>query len=150
MRKLHLAVGVVAILLIATFFVSTVVVELAGSPAAIAQVKRLIVTPGLWLLVPAIAATGITGFALASGRSGRLVQLKKKRMPFIAANGVLVLVPAAIFLDLWAAQGAFDARFYAVQAIELVAGAVNLTLMGLNARDGLRLSGRLRPRPATA
>jgi len=30
-----------------------------------------------------------------------------------------------------------------VQVIELIAGATNLTLMGLNVRDGLRLSGRL-------
>jgi len=31
-----------------------------------------------------------------------------------------------------------------VQAVELVAGAINLTLMFLNIRDGLRLTGRLR------
>jgi len=31
-----------------------------------------------------------------------------------------------------------------VQAIELIAGAINLTLMGLNMRDGLRMAGRLR------
>ena len=36
-----------------------------------------------------------------------------------------------------------------MQAIELVAGAVNLTLMGLNVRDGLRMSGRLRVAPAS-
>jgi hypothetical protein len=31
-----------------------------------------------------------------------------------------------------------------VQAIELLAGATNLMLMGLNVRDGLRTAGRLR------
>ena len=66
-----------------------------------------------------------------------------KRMPFIAANGLLILVPAAIFLDQWASAGAFDTKFYLVQAVELLAGAVNLTLMGLNMRDGLRLSGHV-------
>jgi hypothetical protein len=60
-----------------------------------------------------------------------------------------VLVPCAIILDRWAAAGAFDASFYAVQAIELVAGAVNLTLMGLNVRDGLRMTGRLRVTPVS-
>jgi hypothetical protein len=68
-------------------------------------------------------------------------------MPVIAGNGLLILVPAAIVLDRWAAAGVFDARFYVVQAVELLAGGTNLTLMGLNVRDGLRLSGGLRPAP---
>lgn len=81
---------------------------------------------------------------LARSRKGRLVDAKKKRMPFIAANGLLVLVPCAIALDRWAAAGSFDIAFDVVQAVELVAGATNLLLMGLNARDGLRMAGRLR------
>ena len=148
-HRAHLAAGILAPLCIATFFLSTIVVELFGSPAAVAQLKALIVTPGLWILIPALAATGASGMLLSRSRSGRLVDAKKKRMPFIAANGLLVLVPCAIVLDRWAAAGSFDATFYAVQAIELVAGAINLSLMGMNLRDGLRLSGRLRAgRPA--
>ncbi len=38
-------------------------------------------------------------------------------------------------------QGEFDANFYAVQALELAAGAVNITLLGFNLRDGLRMKG---------
>jgi hypothetical protein len=40
--------------------------------------------------------------------------------------------------------------FYVVQAIELIAGATNFVLMGLNVRDGLRMAGRLRACPAVA
>ena len=87
---------------------------------------------------------------LARSRKGRLVDAKKRRMPFIAANGLLVLVPCAIVLNRWAAAGSFDSAFYLVQCIELVAGAVNLGLMALNARDGLRLAGRLPVGPAIA
>ena len=141
---MHLLAGLLATLTIAVFFTSTVLVELFGSHAAIAGIKQLIVFPGLFILVPAIAATGGTGFALSKTRSGRLVEAKKKRMPFIAANGLLVLLPAAIFLNLWAAQGAFDNRFYLLQAVELLAGAINLLLMGLNMRDGVKLTGRFR------
>jgi hypothetical protein len=36
--------------------------------------------------------------------------------------------------------------FYLVQGLELLAGAVNLALMGLNMRDGLKMSGRFRVR----
>ena len=100
--------------------------------------------PGLFILVPAVAITGGSGFFLSKSRRGRLVDSKKKRMPFIAANGLIVLVPCAIVLSRWSAAGSFDTAFYVVQAIELSGGAINLALMGMNIRDGLRMSGRLR------
>jgi hypothetical protein len=103
---------------------------------------------GFLVLVPALAATGGSGFALAKGRRGGLVGAKLRRMPFIAGNGILILIPSALFLASKARAGEFDAAFYAVQALELVAGAANLTLLGLNLRDGLKLKGRLRRRPA--
>ena len=143
-QKIHFTAGILATLTIATFFTSTIIVELFGTHEAIAAVKSLIVIPGLFILVPAIAATGGTGFALSKSRKGRLVQVKQKRMPFIGANGILVLIPCAIFLDRWASAGTFDTIFYIVQAIELVVGAINLTLMSMNIRDGLKLSGRFR------
>ena len=149
-RRAHLVAGVLALLCIATFFLATVVTELIGSHAAVAQLKALIVTPGLWIMVPLMAAAGGSGMRLARSRKGRLVDAKKLRMPFIAANGLLVLVPCAIVLSRWAAAGSFDTPFYVVQAVELMAGATNLALMGLNLRDGLRMSGRRRSRPATA
>ena len=129
---------------------STILVELFGSHTTVAQLKSLIVTPGLWILIPAMAAAGGSGMLLSKSRKGRLVNAKKKRMPFIAANGLLVLVPCAILLNRWAAAGSFDTTFYVVQVVELIAGATNLTLMGLNVRDGLRMTGRLRVAPTPA
>ena len=85
---------------------------------------------------------GGSGFLLSKTRRGRLVEAKQKRMPVIAANGLLVLIPCAVVLNRWAEAGSFDQTFYAVQALELLAGAVNLALMGLNMRDGLKLSRR--------
>lgn len=149
-KRAHLVAGILASLCIATFFLSTILTELFGSLAAVAQLKSLIVTPGLWIMVPLMAAAGGSGMFLAKSRKGRLVDAKKKRMPFIAANGLLVLVPSANVLSRWAAAGSFDTTFYLVQAIELIAGATNLTLMGLNARDGLRMAGRLRSRSPAA
>jgi len=149
-KKAHLIAGLLATLTITTFFLSTILVELFASHEAVATVKKLIAFPGLFILVPAIAATGGSGFYLSKSRQGRLVDAKKKRMPFIAANGLLVLIPCAIFLNRMAAAAQFDTTFYAVQAIELLAGAVNLALMSLNIRDGLKMSGRFRATPATA
>jgi hypothetical protein len=149
-KRAHLIAGILALLCIAIFFLSTVLVELFGSHAAVAQLKSLIVTPGLWILIPAVAAAGGSGMFVSRPRKGRLVDTKKKRMPFIAANGLLVLVPCAIVLNRWATAGSFDTIFYLVQAIELIAGAINLTLMGLNMRDGLRMAGRLLASPPGA
>ncbi len=91
-----------------------------------------------------VAGHELGGMFLGRSRKGRLVDAKRKRMHFIAANGLLVLLPCAIMLDRWAAARSFDTPFYIVQAIELLARATNLRLMGLNVRDGLRVAGRLR------
>lgn len=142
--RIHIIAAIVATLCIATFFTSTILVETFGSEESILGLKSLIVTPGLFILIPAMAIVGGSGFALAKNRKGRLISSKQKRMPFIAANGLLVLTPCAIFLSQWADIGAFDTKFYIVQGIELLAGAINLTLMSFNMRDGFRLTGKLR------
>ena len=143
-NRIHLVVAMIATLCITSFFTATISVELFGSYETIATVKNLIVMPGLFVLIPAIAVTGGTGFARSKDRKGRLIDSKKKRMPFIAANGILILLPAAIFLNNWASIGSFDVKFYIVQVFELLAGAANLILMGMNMRDGLRMTGKIR------
>lgn len=146
MKKLiHPIAGTIALLTIATFWLSTALSELFGSTQAVIAVKSAIPW-GFLLLVPALAATGGTGFSLAKGRKVGLVAAKLKRMPVIAANGLLVLIPSALFLASKAKAGEFDGVFYAVQAIELIAGAVNLVLLSRNMRDGLRMTGRLKVR----
>lgn len=71
--------------------------------------------------------------------------VKGRRMKAVAANGLLVLLPSAWSLASWANAGRFDGAFYALQGAELLAGAINVTLLVLNLRDGLRLTGRLSP-----
>ena len=142
LKKIHPLAAMIATLCIAVFFTSSLVVELFGSHELIAKVKHLIVMPGLFILVPAIATAGATGFALSKNRKGRLVEGKKKRMPIIGLNGIIILLPCAIILNQWAALGSFDTKFYLVQVIELLAGAVNLRLMAINIRDGFKLSKR--------
>ena len=143
----HAVAGGAAMLTIASFWVATVISELFLDHAAVAAAKHAIVC-GLFLLVPILVATGGSGFILARTRSGRLVTRKQMRMRFIAVNGVLVMIPAALFLNSQTAAGRFDMTFYAVQAVELLVGAVQLILMGLNFRDGRRLAGRRCPRAA--
>ena len=146
LKIIHAIAGTLAIVVIATFWLSTVASELFGSQALIATVKTSIPW-GFLVLIPALAAAGGTGFKLSAGRRAGLVGAKAKRMPLIALNGLLVLVPSAFFLAYKAQAGVFDTGFYIVQGVELLAGAVNLTLLGLNMRDGLKMKGRLRRRP---
>lgn len=139
LRLIHPVAGAVAMLTIAIFWLSTVLVEVFGGPDAVTAVKTAIPW-GFLVLVPALAATGGSGFTLAKGQRRGAVGAKLTRMPFIAGNGLLVLIPSALFLASKARTGVFDTTFYAVQGIELVAGATNLLLLGLSMRDGLALT----------
>jgi hypothetical protein len=146
-KLVHPLAGAVALLTIAGFWLSTAVSELFASTAIVAAVKTAIPW-GFLLLIPALAAAGGSGLSLAKGRRAGLMGTKIRRMPLIAGNGILILIPSALYLASKARAGEFDAAFYAVQALELAAGAVNITLLGLNMRDGLRMKGRLRRQPA--
>ena len=142
--KLHKFVAITSTLSITFFFISSIIVELFASYQSITIVKNLIVTPGLFILIPAMALTGGTGFILSKTRKGQLVKRKKKLMPFIAANGILILIPSAIILNYMADSGIFGVRFYLIQILELLAGAINLTLMTMNMRDGFKMTGKLK------
>ncbi|WP_209347125.1 hypothetical protein [Pontixanthobacter sp. CEM42] len=141
--RIHAIAGAIGFLTILTFWSSTVISELFGSHSTIASVKQAVLY-GMALLIPALMITGGSGMSLGARRKDPKTLAKKKRMPFIAANGLLILVPSAMFLASKADARAFDGWFYGVQVLELVAGAINLTLMGLNIRDGLMMTGRIR------
>ena len=144
---IHPLAGVIALLTILTFWLSTAFAELFGSHSTVVAVKTAIPW-GFLVLIPALMAAGASGFALSKGRRAGLVGAKLKRMPVIAANGILVLIPSALFLAHEAAAAEFDTAFYAVQALELAAGAANIALLVLNMRDGLKMKGRLRRQSA--
>ncbi|MBB4123375.1 hypothetical protein [Martelella radicis] len=143
LKTLHPVAGALALAIIVTFFLSTILSELFAGPALVAQVKTWIPW-GFLLLAPLLALAGFSGFRLARPMRGRLIAAKRRRMPLIALNGIVVLIPSALFLAAKAGAGAFDGWFYAVQAVELVFGAVNIALMGLNMRDGLRMTAKRR------
>ena len=148
-KMIHPVAGALAIFTIATFWLSTALSELFASQATVIAMKTAIPW-GFLVLVPALAAAGGSGFVLAKERRAGLIGAKKKRMPYIAANGILILIPSAFFLASKASAAEFDTSFYVVQALELVAGAINITLLGINMRDGLKLKGRFRSRMRAA
>lgn len=141
-HRIHAAAAMLTLLFLAAFWMSTVVSELFLSASAVAQVK-IAIAYALWGFLPVMMLTAASGFLMGGKGRHPLLLAKRRRMPFIAINGLLILVPVAVFLSLRAQAGLLDRAFYGVQALELAAGAANLALIGLNIRDGLRL-GRLR------
>jgi hypothetical protein len=139
----HLLAGLIAILMTATFLTASVLVELFGTWELIVLVKNLIVSPGLFILALTIIVSGMTGLQLSHTQRGERVAAKQARMLLIAANSLMLSLPAALHLQHLAALGTFNTLFYLIQAVELWAGVVNLILMSLNIRDGLRLSGKI-------
>jgi hypothetical protein len=142
-KRVHAIAGGLGFVMILLFWTSTVFSELFATHETIATIKAMILK-AMVIFVPAMAIAGASGIAMGRRRKDALTAGKKKRMPVIALNGLLILLPSAWFLAGKAATGQFDGTFYLVQGIELIAGLVNLTLMGMNIRDGLRMTGKIR------
>jgi hypothetical protein len=149
MKRIHAVAGSIAFLILATFMTLTIGSELFCSLETVGAVKKAIPW-GFLILVPALAITGASGLSMANGVVDLAIISKKRRTPLIAAIGILVLSPSAAYLAKLASLREFDGVFYAVQSIELVALSINLTLMSLNIRDGLRLTLSLRAQPQPA
>ena len=137
-QRSHALAGALSMLLIAGFWISSVAVEILAGAQAIAWVKAVILAL-VPILVACLVTAGISGAWLMRIRPSALARRKQRRMALAAASGLLLLVPSAWLLADWSAGGRFDAVFYAVQFLELGAGALNLALLGLNLRDGLRM-----------
>jgi len=141
LRSIHGAVGCLALATIVAFMTCTIWAEWLSDPAAIVKVKTVI----LWSLplpILAMASTGLSGLGLGGHVPRGLAADKVARMKIAGPNGLLVLTPCAVFLARKAQSGQLDAAFWAVQAVELLAGALNITLLTLNLRDGLRMAAR--------
>ncbi|NVK47673.1 MAG: hypothetical protein HWE33_15360 [Rhodobacteraceae bacterium] len=139
--KIHAAFGAAALLIIATFWTATVTTIVIGDKYLIAMAK-LGIAWGLLALIPMLILTGVSGNRLGQNMRGPLIGAKQKRMKIIAFNGIVFLVPSALILLPLAMQGQGGLLYWTIQTLELLAGATNITLLGLNMRDGLRLSRR--------
>jgi hypothetical protein len=142
LKRLHLIAAATGFATILVFWLSAVLAELFGSPDQVAHVRRAILW-GLLVLLPALLVAGVTGSSMAGVSTDPRIRAKKRRTAFVAAIGLLLLVPAAFYLDRLASREEVDALFHLAQTAELAAGAVSVVLMSRNIRDGLRISGRL-------
>lgn len=143
---LHKFASGLALLMIASYFTSSLIVEIFGSQEEIATVKTIIVH-SLIILAFLMASTAISGKRLAKKLSNNnnttIIALKQKRMKFIALNAILVLIPIAVVLYWLSTGGYFGVWFYGLQAVEFIAGGTNIYLMAMNAKLGKQLSSNV-------
>ena len=145
----HATAATLGLVFIATFFISTVIAEIGGDRAMIVRVKTGIFYT-VFALVPIMATAGLLGRRLAGTSQEPIIKRKMRRMQLVTMNAVVVLIPCVVVLYWLASHGRFGWQFFAVQAVELLAGAVNVVLPGLNLRDGLRLRAGRTDHPAAA
>ncbi|WP_149303814.1 hypothetical protein [Pareuzebyella sediminis] len=140
--KAHIIATSIAVLTIGCFFSFSLIAEIIGNQEFIKQVKTgiLYCLPVLLFAMPIL---GITGKKLAGKSQSPIVATKMKRMKFVAFNGI-ILISLAIYLYFRAINNNIDSTFLYVQIIELLFGAINLTLIGLNIKAGMKLSGRIK------
>jgi hypothetical protein len=141
----HRLSALFALLLLTSFWTATFVSEIFLDVGAVVQVKRGIAL-GLLALVPCMAALHFTGKHITRAQNSPLIARKRRLLRVMGANAALVLVPSALTLWWLSRDGTLEPSFYVVQALELVAGIVNVTLLLVNVRAGLKLAGRLRRR----
>ena len=139
--KIHVVATAVAMVTILSFFTASLYAETVGDTALILATKIAILY-ALPLMIFAMPTLALTGNILAGKRQSPLVRIKQRRMKAVAING-MILVALAVFLFTRAHGGRIDPVFLSAQAVELLLGAINLLLLGLNVKDGLRLSGKV-------
>ena len=141
--RTHLAAAAGALALIATFLVSSAVTELIGTAATSisAAVDR----------VRAARAHRLPGHRRAQRAPSGAELPGRGHPPQAAAHAdhrrgrIVVLVPCALILDDLTASASAGGVVTALEIAEILAGALNLTLLVLNFRDGRGLTRPGRP-----
>jgi len=138
MRNLHKFAAIGAMVIIALFFLSTLISEIFLGVEEIVFVK-IAITYLIPFLVIFMALTGISGNKLGKKINSKEVLAKQKLIKIVAVNGILVLIPLAFTLRSYAENLEFTLFFWSLQILELIAGATNLFLMSKLARLGKEL-----------
>ena len=131
----HAMFGMLSFGLILASLMASLIVEIWSSQRVIAGIKALAFQSILLLLV-LLGFAALLGLSLGRARQGNIVEAKKKRMVWLFAVAILILLPVAYVLNKYAKQGQFNWAFIALQSVEYAFDIVFLVLLGLNIRDG--------------
>lgn len=136
--KIHATASGIALITMMMFWTASVWAEAFATFHSVVFIRHSIVQ-GMLVLIPSLIIMNASGFALRRKRPAALLSKKITRAKVITINGALVLLPSALVLNYLASNGTFGALFYSLQALELFAGVINITLLGMNIREGLAL-----------
>lgn len=100
---------------------------------------------GLPVLIGCLVTAALSGRHLARNSRAAVIRRKQRRMRIVAAAGIVVLVPCALILDDLTASVSVGGVVTALEIAEMLVGALNLTLLVLNFRDGRGLTRPRRP-----
>jgi len=140
MKPYHFIAGITVLIILTLFWLAIIISDFFLGHEALVLVRQGIVY-ALIVLIPAMIAVKVTGGILGKDRihSDPRVRDKKKRATWMAINGVLVMVPAAFFLDYKASANEIDLVFRVVQSIELLVGSFQYYFVITNFRVGMTL-----------
>ncbi|WP_430615241.1 hypothetical protein [Flavobacterium sp. JP2137] len=138
----HFIATIIVGMTIVTFFSLSLVAEIKGDIQFIKNVKTFILY-ALPVMVIAMPILKLTGDKLAGNSSNPIILAKKKRMKLMILNGA-GLMSLAVFLYYRSHFHTIDHVFFVAQIAEFGFGLCNLTLIVLNARSGMLLSGKLK------
>lgn len=142
LATIHLLATIVAVLSISTFFTISLIAEIKGNDDFIRSVKAFILY-ALPIMVLAMPTLKITGDKLAGKSKSPLILAKIKRMKLVLMNG-MVLISLAIYLYYRSHYQQIDGVFLIAQIAEFAFGLFNLSLIFINAKAGMHLSGKLK------
>lgn len=137
---IHKATGIIALLIITSFFISSLYGEIIGDNDAIITIKTYIILtiPVMLIVMPTCA---ITGKRLAKKSKSLVIKSKNKRIKIIAINAVILVILAFLLYNK-AINGKINNQFLIIQIAELLFGLTNILLLGLMIRDGRLLTRR--------
>ena len=135
----HAAAGISSLTCLLIFLVATINVEYSYSaPEMIAAQGVMLQT--MWVYIPLIFTAGGIGYILSKERKERIVQVKKRRMVIIIAVSLFILMPCIYTLANAARYEIAGTIFSRIEILEVLSLILLIALLGLNARDGARLT----------
>ena len=105
-KTAHALAGVIGLLCILAFSISSLLALTFGPDGMLATVKFTIFK-SVALLVLALLVAGGSGVSLMGKRKDAIIDVKQKRGPIAFMTSFLVLVPCAFLRARWAGAGTF-------------------------------------------
>lgn len=139
MHKVHKVAGIIVLLTLVTFFLSTITIELLGDHEQIKWLKLFIMIFAIGLIAPFTIIIGKTGKKVSKGHDPKLLKKKSKLFKTIQRIGPFVLAPTGIVLYFMARSDSFNTVFYTIQLIELIAQLTSIVLIIIAINTGIQL-----------